>query len=158
LRIFLYFFSFFINIFRGVFGIKSKLNLNQNDMSRENYEKIILHAIDAKYKSLQSLYSVLTEEEFNLTKFLLRNKLLLDLQKQFDRIEEHVKSHIYFRQRNADDTDYLDRPLEMEVLTRAEAVLDVEIEDVRDLLKRILSGPMGIFHLGIHNCKLPDKL
>lgn len=139
---------------RGVFGIKSKLNINENDINRISYEKIILQALDTKHKALQSLYSTIHEDEFKLTKFILRNKLILNLQKQFDRIDEHVKSHIYFK---SNDLNYYDVPLEMEVLKRAEAIMSVQIEDVKNLLKRILNGKSTVFHLGIYNCKLPEK-
>lgn len=138
----------------GVFGISSKLNLNSNDMSRQTYEKIVLQALDTKFKTLQSLDSVMIKKEFDLTKFLLRNKLLLDLQKQFDRIDEHVKTHIHFGRR---DSDYFDRPLEMAVLHRAEQVLQVTMDDVKDLLHKILKSPTGVFHLGLHNCRLPES-
>lgn len=133
------------------------MNLNENDISKIKYEKNILQALDTKYKALQSLYSTLNEDELKLTKFLLRNNLILDLQKQFDRIEEHVKSHIYFRSDKNTEENYYDVPLEMEVLKRAESVMEVEIDDVKDLLKRILKGKSSVFHLGIHNCNLPNK-
>lgn len=120
------------------------------------YQKIILQALDTKHKALQNLHSTLNPDEFQLTKFLLRNNLILNLQKQFDRIEEHVKSHIYFRS-DENSQNYYDVPLEMEVLKRAEAVMSVEMDDVKDLLKRILEGKSSAFHLGIHNCKLPEK-
>lgn len=126
-------------------------------MGKERYEKIILQALDTKYAALQSLHTTLHEDEFQLTKFLLRNKLLLDLQKQFDRIEEHVKSFVYFRSPKENGEEYWNVPLEMDVLRRAEGVMTVQKNDVKDLLKRILKSPSGIFHLGIHNCKLPDQ-
>jgi hypothetical protein len=117
---------------------------------------LILQALDTKISALQSLHATLSEEEFRLTKFLLRNKLILDLQKQFDRIEEHVKSYVYHRTPTENGPEFWNVPLEMDALERAEGVLSVEMEDVQDLLKDIIQGPKGVFHLGWYNCKLPD--
>ena len=131
--------------------------MSQTDQPRQEYERLILQALDAKMTALQSLYSTLSEEEFTLTKFLLRNKLLLQLQKQFDRIDEHVKSYVYFRSAEENGDAFWDVPLEMDALRRAENVFSVQIEDVQDLLMSIIQGPRSIFHLGLHNCKLPDS-
>ena len=119
-------------------GLKTVVNLNKEDKNPNIYHNKIFQAHQIIIQEVAKIRDSLTPNELSQAKLILTKRLLLKIQKQFDRIDENMLFYVNspeFLENSIHGFEKLERN---NILQLTEEIENVTLEQMREEFMRIV--------------------
>lgn len=129
-------------------GLKTVINLDKEDKNPNIYHNKIFQAHQVIIQEVAKIRDSLTPKELNQAKLILTKKLLLKIQKQFDRIDENVLFYVNspeFLENSISGFEKLERN---NILQLTEEIRNVSLAQMREEFMRIVQSELTNIQFG----------
>lgn len=129
-------------------GLNTVINLTPQDQNPNSYKNKISQAHQVIIQEISKIRDSLTSKELDQAKLLLTKKTLINIQKQFDRIDENVLFYVSSPQFLENSIEGFEKIEKNSALQLTEEIQNVTLDQMKAEFMRIVDCNISNAHLG----------